>query len=234
MLVPSSLSLSLSLSLALAAWVALAAPAVAGTAPVSCQPSQISVVARSPDEARRACDAASVADARLRDLGLTIAQPVVIEVTEGPDFRPGSCVAFYNTFDHSIQVLPADCLFDLPGRASTFPDMDPVILFDSLIQHGLVHADLDQHPEGHRLPGIAHEYLACAIQIDSVPVETRHRILDKAAITEPVRLERINEAVLNLSPLVFAVMAWHHFTDHGGDAALVRRVLEGEMIFNNL
>lgn len=230
MRIPSSRNISVAVAL----WLALVMPAWPETAPGTCDPSQISVVARSEDEADRACAAASEADARLRDLGLTIAQPVLIEVTEVLDFAPGSCVAFYNTFDHSIQVLPADCLDDRGGRASTFPDMDPDILFDSLILHEMVHAYLDQHPKGHLLPRIAHEYLAYAIQIESFPDDTRNRILEKADVAEPVRLEHINEAVLNLSPLVFAAMAWHHFSDQGGDAALVRRILTGEMIFNSL
>ena len=133
-----------------------------------------------------------------------------------------------------LQVLPPNCLEDQPGRASTFPEMSANVLFDSLILHELVHAYVDQTAGGRYLPRIAHEYLAYAIQLDALPPDDRSRILAKAGIAEQVELAQVNEAVLNLSPLHFAAMAWVHFRQEGGDTTLVRRILEGDLLLNSL
>ncbi len=206
------------------------------SAPVAqeCATEGIAVSAETLDDTARACGAAAMADRHLRRLGLTLLAPVRIEVTEEFDVAPGICVALYSTAERKLQVLPVDCLDDQPGRARAFPEIPAGLLFESLILHELTHAYLDQAATPLFLPRLAHEYLAYAVQLDALPEQDRRRILAKAAISNPVRLSELNEAMLNLSPLRFAAMAWIHFTREGGDAELVQRILNGGMSFHSL
>jgi hypothetical protein len=201
---------------------------------VDCTTEGISVSAANLSEAASACEAAATADARLRALDLEIREDVRIEVTEQMDVAPGTCVALFSTETRTLQVLPVNCLDGQPGRSNAFPEMDPEVLFESLIAHELAHAYLEQSAEGRQVPRIAHEYLAYAVQLDLLPRNDRMRIIEKASIQEPVELSDINEAILNLSPLKFAAMSWSHFSENGGNAALVQRIVEGTLAFNSL
>lgn len=201
---------------------------------LACEAPHLAVSAEGDSAARRACDIAEAADRRLRALGLAIDEAVRIEITRDLDGAPGVCVALYSTSSRKVQVLPLDCLDDQPGRAKAFPRMSAEILFDSLILHELVHAYVDQSARGRFLPGLAHEYLAYAIQLDALAANERERVLARAGAVAPVRRDEINEALLSLSPLRFAAISWLHFRQEGGDAALVRRVLEGRLVFHSL
>lgn len=206
----------------------------AGSETYACRTDGISVTAASPDEADQACDAAARADAQLRGLGLHAPAAVLIEVTDTLDVAEDACVALYSPHEKRMQVLAVECLGDSAARASTFPRMDAEVLFESLIVHELVHAYLDQDERGYLLPRIAHEYLAYAIQMDSLPKEDRNRALSRAAVAEPVELQAINDALLNMAPVTFAAMAWTHFHRQGGDAALVERIISGQIVLNTL
>lgn len=200
----------------------------------SCDGTRISVAAASVAEAGHACTVAAAADARLNALGLGIEETVRIEITADLDVAPGVCVALYSSAERKLQVLPVDCLDDQPGRAKAFPRMPADVLFESLIVHELVHAYVDQSTGGRFLSRLAHEYLAYAIQLDALAQDERQRIMTRAGTVPPVRREEINEALLSLSPLRFAATSWQHFRQEGGDAALVRRVLEGSLVFHSL
>ena len=112
--------------------------------------------------------------------------------------------------------------------------MPAELLFESIIVHELTHAYFDQISSGHYLPRIAHEYLAYAVQLDALPKSERMRILDKAGVAMPFAFNDINEALLHTAPLTFAAMAWVHFNSEGGGAALVERIVSGELLFNSL
>ena len=221
----------------LAGWFALLVPfaACAEMTEYSCDIDSITVVAEDSHNAELACDTMVSTDLRLRGLGLQIDETVRVEITSVLDVAQGVCVGLYSTAEKKLQVLPLDCMAEQPGRSKAFPAMGPELLFRSVIVHEMVHAYLDQQSTGRFLPRVAHEYLAYAIQLDVLPDEERDRVLEKAALQEAlVELEDINEAILNLMPVRFAAMAWLHFNQEGGDASLVRRIIEGELLFNSV
>jgi hypothetical protein len=220
--------------LAACLWTAMNGATPGGPVQLHCEVDGIVVAAPRIEDARLACVVSEAVDGRLRALGLHIAKDVRIEITEELDIAPEACVAFYSTETRELQVLTVDCLADQPGRAKAFPSMRADLLFESLIVHELVHAYVEQSSGDRFLPRLAHEYLAYAIQLDALPDAERDRVLAKAGVGDRVELGGINEAVLGLSPLRFAALAWLHFTREGGDAAVVARVLDGSLTFNSL
>ncbi|MBS0123860.1 DUF6639 family protein [Thetidibacter halocola] len=200
----------------------------------SCGIGNMMVAAPSASDLSDACVAVHAALPVLTSLGLELRQPVRIEVTQTLDLAPGICVAFYSSSERKVQLLPTDCLAEQPGRAKAFPEMTADLLFQSLIVHELTHALVEQGLAGRFLPRVAHEYLAYAIQLLALPETERSRILAKADISGPIDLAEVSEAILGLSPLRFAALSWLHFADNGGDAALVRRIVEGEVHFQSL
>ena len=209
-------------------------PPVSAATVLDCDTPNISVEADSGKDADFACKATAIAIPRLAALGLTLQEPVQIKVTEILEHVPGAYVAFYCTADREIQVLTTECLEDPPARATAFSEMEAAVLFESLIVHELTHAAIDQWLPHHFVPKIVHEYLAYAIQLDTLPTAERQRILAKANVRGPPDIARINEALLDIAPLYFAAASWLFFTANGGDANHVKSVLDGGFLFDSL
>lgn len=199
-----------------------------------CSTENISVLSQSPENLSRVCSVAAALNPRLRNLGLGLTRNVTIEITEEFEVPNGACVALYSTNARKLQVLPIDCLEDLSDRATAFPEMDPELLFKSLIVHELVHAYLDQHESSGDLSRVAHEYLAYAIQLDELPREERADVLARAGVQQEVTDEDFSETLLNMAPVIFAARAWSHFVEQGGDPYLVSRILKGEILAGEL
>lgn len=202
--------------------------------PQPCSTEHISVLSQNPEEISQACSVAAELETRLSALGLGLTHSVTIEITASLEVGEGSCVALYSTRELKLQVLPVDCLEDLSDRVTAFPEMDAKLLFESLIVHELVHAYVHQHDSSDELSRLAHEYLAYAIQLDELPQNERADVLARAGVNQKVTEEDLSETLLNMAPVIFAARAWSHFVQHGADEHLVSRVLNGELLADEL
>lgn len=207
---------------------------VAAATDFFCDTASISVEAASRGDAELACSAAAVAISRLAALGLPLREPVRIEVREMLEHVPGACAASYNVADREIHVLSTKCLEDPPARVTAFSEVPAGVLFESLIVHELTHAVIEQWQSDRVVPRIVHEYLAYAIQLDTMPSPERAQILEKANVPDPLDIARINEGILSFAPHYFAAASWLFFTAEGGDAAHVQRALDGDLLMDSL
>lgn len=202
------------------------------TETTSCPGVEISVRNADASLAGKVCAAAERATALLGDCGIRQTRPVTVEIVEMFPDSHGPCVASFDCGEDILQILPPDRLADPSIVAGAFAEVPPEVFFDSLIVHELTHAFLH-----HTDPSIplrtAHEYLAYAFQLDSLPEEHRNTILDARTSPEPVTSSMVvNPAILLFAPQIFAANAWLYFTGVGERCNSVDRIRSGELLFS--
>lgn len=143
--------------------------------------------------------------------------------------------------------LPVIALFDASRwriKISTFEVTQTLILprsiyrklatrdvYDSLIVHEVTHAIFRELVGRRRLPLAAHEYVAYAIQVASLPAKTRDAFLSSFPAQTPKDFRRFNEIYLGMSPLRFAANAYRHLFQDDQYCETIGRVARGEAEF---
>jgi hypothetical protein len=204
----------------------------AGAEPYSCDHLPIEVLPGNSELAPRVCDVAAETEAVFAGLGLTLSEPVEVVLTDRISNAPDSCVALYDSETRRLEILTIECLSDGHGGLGSFHDLSPEVFFDSLIVHELTHAYL--HQTGADLGRSAHEYLAYALQLDSLPPESRSMILDRTTLRSTIDIDDFDELLLAFHPLRYAAMAWRHFNAQSDRAAVVAAIVSGETQFPTL
>lgn len=199
------------------------APGVAAT---PCAGTGVSVAAENADDARFACRGVIEAVDFLAERGFAVRKPVKVEVVESIDVIPGASVlGIYDPKADVVKVL-ARSAFSSGTTDDTvlgLPIDDD--LYASIFAHEVAHAVIYQNLGGQKLPFAAHEYLAYAVQLATLSVPERERVLARfpgAAFTE---LEQVSEVVLGMDPDRFAVKAYQHFRKLDDQDAVLRRLL---------
>lgn len=178
------------------------------------------------------CDTARSAKATLQGLGLDLSRPVTIRLADRIEGTPDGCIAAFDSGRGDLRILTPDCLSELDAGFGSFLDLPVDALFDSLIVHELTHAAVDQSSAD--IEPTAHEYLAYALQLDSLPAVERQMLLGKTTVTGPVELDHLDPLLLWVHPVGFAVRAWRHFDAEPDKPAAVARILSGETRFPEL
>lgn len=199
------------------------APGVAAT---PCAGTGVSVAAENADDARFACRGVIEAVDFLAERGFAVRKPVKVEVVESIDVIPGASVlGIYDPKADVVKVLARSAFSS--GTADDTVLGLPIDddLYASIFAHEVAHAVIYQNLGGQKLPFAAHEYLAYAVQLATLSVPERERVLARfpgAAFTE---LEQVSEVVLGMDPDRFAVKAYQHFRKLDDQDAVLRRLL---------
>lgn len=197
-----------------------------------CSGLPLTILPGTSDMAPRVCSVAAEAVARLESLGLTLDTDIEIGLTDQITDAPSACVALYDSALKRLEVLTPECLAEAHGGLGSFHDLPADVFFDSLVVHELTHVFLDE--TGAELNRTAHEYLAYAMQLDSLSDADRALVLGQTRVREPVEIEDFDELLLAFHPLRFAVMAWKHFDAAPDKRQLVAEILSGELEFPSL
>lgn len=118
-------------------------------------------------------------------------------------------------------ILPRSIYRKLPMRD----------VYDSLIIHEVTHAILREHVGRRRLPVAAHEYVAYAIQVASMPRATRRLFLAALPAQTPRSFAPFNDVYLGMSPLRFAANAYRHLFRNKRYCETIQHVASGEANF---
>lgn len=203
---------------------------VVGTAaaPVPCTDDpRIKVDGADNAEVARICTTAARARPQMSECHLTQSRPLLIRLVDELTHPNVSCMVQYDCRDDSISVTRPDALADILRPDSIWARIAPKALFDSLIVHELAHAFLDQ-TECAGIPCHAdHEYIAYALQIDSLSPANRTRLLEGHRVRLPVDPMGLNDFTAAADPDYFAQGAWLHFSAPGNGCDFVRDLLEG-------
>lgn len=179
----------------------------------------------------RVCKVASEALSDLSACHLKQESPIVFVFEDLILELGNSCLGLYHRKTERIVLLTPDA-FETAHAASDFCDFIPASAhFDSIVVHELTHALVDQTPNADAISRTDDEFIAYAMQVQSMPAATRGKILERYGPQAADRTDRINGYFLDIAPLAFAAASWLHFTAPGNGCGLVGKILSGEFTF---
>lgn len=197
----------------------------------TCPGQDITVDASSTALANKVCSVAAKSRALLASCHLRQTEPFLIEVIHRlpPGFE--ECFGVYHCNNDLVQVLDPDALSDASRRTGTFGSLPADVLFDSLLVHEISHVYAYQSRLGPPQTIAEVEYIAYAMQLESLPAAARDTLLTDYPVVPPVSLMELNDIILSFSPEVFAVKAWTHFRTEGNGCGFIRSILEQKADF---
>lgn len=216
--------------------VALASPVVADaqSGAATCADDRLSVVAPTPELASLACDAALQAKTRIVACGLDQRRPIRIELIDHLEHTAAECLADYSCLDDVIRVTDPASLPDALDPASPYTRLPPDIVFRALVAHEMAHALLAQSSEGREIAFVDHEYVAAALEFDTLAPEWRAVLIEAAPVGHEPTTGLISPLIYALEPRAFAANAWAFFDAEEDGCARVRAIARGDFTFSSL
>jgi hypothetical protein len=199
---------------------------VPGVAATPCAEIPVIVAAADADDVRVACRGAVGAVAFLAERGFSVDEPIVVEVVEGIDVVPGASVlGIYDPKADRIEVLARSAFSSgtTGDRVLGLPVDDT--LYASIFAHEVAHAVIYRNIGRRELSSAAHEYLAYAVQLATLPRSYRERVLARFPGAGFSDLKEVSGVILGFDPDRFAVKAYLHFRELDDQDAVLRRLL---------
>ena len=139
----------------------------------------------------------------------------------------GACVAYFDCDTDSLSVLaPAAIPWsgDVISALNQVPEDE---YFQSVIVHEMTHAFAHHtYPKG--FSRVAHEYLAYAMQIASLSVESRTSVLEGLQKPAKTTLSGVDEIGLLFGPSQFALRSYKHFWRPENRCAIIDRIVSSD------
>ncbi len=189
---------------------------------------QVTVEAADSQGRSSACQAARDAIRFLSSHGLRIKNPILIQLVDSPSqhhmqpvfgqFHAGKGVIEVMSLQASRKVAEQSLFFGLEVDAA---------LHRSFIAHEVAHAVANQNFRISQPSAVAHEYIAYTVQLATMDVSLRNRILDDFDLEGFEHVSEINDIYLGLNPQYFAIKAYRHFLNEPDGGAFYRRILAG-------
>jgi hypothetical protein len=194
-----------------------------------CAETQVSVHGVGGVEAEKACQGVVDAVTFLASLGLDTNAPVEVHVVDRLPHVPPGHRAFggHAKSERRIYMLTfAECAAIAP--ASAFP-VD-LAVYRSLVAHEVAHHVASMNFRVERPTRVAHEYIAYVTMFSTMPADARERILGLYAGEGLVSEREIGLTMYMVDPHRFGAKAYRHFTQPGGGAPFIERILSGRAL----
>jgi len=180
------------------------------------------------EQAAPVCEAAQDALKALAECGIKPRKPLQVRIVDRfPDHRYDNFLSFFDALGDKAVVADFDTTKARTSDAGWFDLPMSRALYRSLLVHELVHAVAHQAAGNVEIGRAGHEYLAYAIQLDTMEPSLRERILGRFPRRKTVTVRQLNESYLDFSSQRFAVKAYRHFTDAGNGCAFIRELVSG-------
>jgi len=211
------------------AWLS-GAEATAGS--LLCPGTSITIRADNDAAAARICAAAIWTRSFLERCDFQQRRNLTIEVVEELRHPLGvPVIALFDGNSWKIQISTYDVTQSLILPSSVYHRLAPQDVYDSLVVHEVAHALFRERAAGFQLPVTAHEYVAYAIQIASLPPESRELFLSSFPRQTPGGYAMFNDIYLAISPLGFAANAYRHLFRDANPCETLKRIATGKEEF---
>ena len=219
------------LSFLIVAYVVGASASSAST-PICSDPMIVIEAPNEDDLANRICHVAVAAKARLEACHLFQSRPVtlvVLEVLKSSNQR--GYLAFYRLVKDRIELTHPGDLRNSVDEDNAYRLLPRDQLFESLIVHEMTHAFFAKTDCGQHTCAAGHEYIAYALQLESMSASARQILLDAYPLHGELAFEAFNDTYLAIAPVRFATNAWRHFSTPGNGCDFIRKIIDGEVEF---
>jgi hypothetical protein len=200
--------------------------------PERCPGTAVDVTAVSFDQRHVACSAASHALELLGRCGISLRQPLRVQILNEVrhPFSKDPIFGFFDTKQERALVTEEANVASLV-KSTPYAELPQRGFYKSLIVHevvhGVMHQNLNRQPTSH----VAYEYPAYALQIASLPSDVRSKFLQ--SIPGRVRPGEFvfNDTILFFDPFFFAAHAYEHFHASGDGCPDLTALLASDVSF---
>lgn len=197
-----------------------------------CPDSLVSVAAPSEAAAVMVCSQAARARAFLARCGIVGRHQLDVRV--GRDLLDPTGWRRSGDFDPTtrrVRLLPlADYARIVKPRFGAAPVLART-LHASVAAHEIAHGIFHEHTRHLDLPDTAHEYVAYAVQLSTLPDEVQKALAGHNEIKPVGNLFIFSYFLLRADPERFALHAWRHFNQPENGCAFLDRLVEGKVHF---
>ena len=128
-----------------------------------------------------------------------------------------------------VQVAKQDGIATLI-KDTPFSELPLIEFYRSIVVHEIVHGAMYQNSYRSPISRAAFEYPAYAIQIQSLPPDTRANFLERYGTSRQTPF-LFSDIILQADPYFFAARAYQHFSEAPNGCAALRSLLQGEVEF---
>ena len=175
------------------------------------------------------CRAAEAAQGKISTCDLLLERPIHIVVTTDPGGGIPLCLGAYHCRNDVIELLDPALLRKTIGETdplSLVPEEDLIV---SLLVHEMAHAWVSRSDLAQNVSRLEDEYIAYALQIDSLSDTVRTQVLAASRLDGPVSLEDLTAWRLFTNPSGFGLLSWLHFKSPGNGCGVVNSFLNGSL-----
>lgn len=191
----------------------------------------LSVDAPRAELGRKLCAIARQARNEMDACGLVQHDAIRIEIVEKADHALEACLAQFDCRTRSIRLVdPAD-FPEVLHKGDPYTQLSPDALLTALVNHEMAHALLFQSPLGEEIRLVDHEYVAAAMELESLDAGSRDMLLAASPVSQPPDPAFLNATIYFMAPRKFAAAAWQHFSLPENGCRLVRQIVSGEFSF---
>lgn len=167
----------------------------------------------------------------LQSCGIEARSALKIEIVQELVLPEGRAYGCFDRSTEVIQLLTLDRCAERLKSDDSRPGLDATDYFRSIAVHEVAHGILSQQESAADLPLIAHEYLAYALQIDSMTPSSRQALLKPLHDRGGLSIKLPHEILLMMNPVAFGAISYLHFKNSSDQCATIKSVLRGEVIF---
>jgi hypothetical protein len=196
-----------------------------------CAEVPVDVAAATDDERRLACSAALAALERFGRCGIALQRPLRIRIGPEIPHAPGrEAIGLFDAVNQTLYMREIESTASLIG-GTPFGEIPRREFFKSAIVHEIVHAVVHQNTGSREVSAPVHEYLAYALQIESLASGARAQFLQAVGERQGAKEQVFSEVFLGMNPFLFAAYAFEHFEAATDRCARLVALLEGEPDF---
>lgn len=193
-------------------------------------PSDNFSVTSAHDLGHQICGMAADALAELSTCGIDLDHSIEIEIVNA---LPTGCVGQYHCDDARISLLSMDAMQHQLEENHPFSTIEPAAYFYSVLVHEIAHASMDGMPCPLSNCFASQEYVAYAMQMRSLTIEARQRLLTRPDFNRPIEAEEINPIIAQMAPDIFMQKAWLHLSQQEDPCGFISQVVSGDFLFDN-
>lgn len=208
--------------------LALLFPVAGEAEPKACETSTVSVESDNDTLVETVCKTAEQARLMLNACHLSLQEDILVVVS---GLLPGvspRIIGIYESAENRISVLSPEELQSALLFGSAFAGIEKNIFFKSVLIHELSHAAFENTACRSGSCVENHEYVAYAMQMLSLPVPYRQKIVNEYRITPPIDPLLLNSFIAVMAPDRFAAIVWQHFSEEGNGCSFVRDLASGK------
>ncbi len=199
---------------------------------MSCSEQKADVSGASAEEQRVVCAAVKRATELFGQCDFTDLPRVRVQVSKEPiNVCGGDAFGSFDAERQAIRIVDTATCRKMANSNAAYASLPFSEFYQSIVVHEIAHQFFRSHLKDKKASHAAHEYVAYALQIASLPPRARNQLLNSFPDEPPEDLAPFVEMLLLMSPMYFGVLAYHHFSAPGNGCRVLQEIVRGEIEF---